>query len=33
MTSIKAAGLEDLGTIHDLAHAIWPYAYGDYFIF
>lgn len=28
MTSIKAAGLEDLGTIHDLAHAVWPSAYG-----
>lgn len=29
MKSIKAAGLNDLHTIHDLAYAIWPYAYGD----
>ena len=29
MKSIKVAGLNDLSTIHNLAHAIWPYAYGD----
>ena len=29
MKSIKAAGLDDLTIIHDLAHEIWPHAYGD----
>jgi len=29
MKSIKAAGLNDLPVIHDLARAIWPFAYGD----
>lgn len=29
MKSIKAAGLNDLHIIHDLAHKIWPSAYGD----
>ncbi|HWH64433.1 MAG TPA: GNAT family N-acetyltransferase [Ginsengibacter sp.] len=29
MKSIKAVGLNDLYLIHDLAHAIWPDAYGD----
>lgn len=29
MKSIKAAALSDLPIIHDLARAIWPYAYGE----
>jgi GNAT superfamily N-acetyltransferase len=29
MTSIKSAGFNDLPVIHDLAHRIWPDAYGD----
>jgi GNAT superfamily N-acetyltransferase len=29
MKAIKAAGLKDLPVIHDLAHSIWPSAYGD----
>ncbi len=29
MKSIKAAGIEDLTMIHELAHAIWPSAYGE----
>ena len=29
MKSIKAAGLNELHIVHDLAHAIWPSAYGD----
>ena len=29
MKSIKAAALNDLPVIHDLANAIWPHAYGD----
>lgn len=28
MISIKSAGVNDLETIHELAHAIWPSAYG-----
>ena len=29
MTSIKSAGFSDLPVIHNLAHRIWPDAYGD----
>ena len=29
MKSITDAGIDDLSIIHDLAHEIWPYAYGD----
>jgi GNAT superfamily N-acetyltransferase len=29
MKAIKAAGLSDLPTIHNLAQVIWPSAYGD----
>ena len=29
MTSIKSAGFSDLHIIHNLAHRIWPDAYGD----
>jgi diamine N-acetyltransferase len=29
MTSIKSAGLSDLPVIHNLAHRIWPDAYGE----
>jgi len=29
MISIKEAGLKDLSVISDLAHAIWPAAYGE----
>lgn len=29
MTSIKSATVGDLPAIHDLAHKIWPAAYGD----
>ena len=29
MVSIQNAGYNDLHIIHDLAHRIWPYAYGD----
>lgn len=29
MNSIKIAGINDLQIVHDLAHQIWPYAYGN----
>jgi diamine N-acetyltransferase len=29
MTSIKSAGFDDLPVIHNLAHRIWPDAYGE----